>query len=130
MTWLLDTNICVAWLKRDSAVRQRLVAHPRDSVAICSVVRGELLYGARKSQRVAENLALLDRFWSPLECWPFDDAAAEQYGLIRAQAAVARQPIGPHDLQIAAIALSRDATLVTRNVTELERIAGLKLERW
>ena len=130
MTRLLDTNICIAWLKRDRAVRDRLVSAPRRSLAICSVVKGELLFGARKSSRVAENLALLSLFTAELESWPFDDAAAEHYALLRAQAEVVRQPIGPHDLFIASIALSRDATLVTRNDREFRRIVGLRVEVW
>ena len=130
MSWLLDTNVCIAWLKRDASVRERVVARPKSDVAICSVVKAELWYGARKSQRVAENLELLSRFTSELESWPFDDQAAEIYGQVRAQAEVIRQPIGPHDLLIASIALSRDATLATRNDRELRRIAGLRVERW
>ena len=130
MTRLLDTSICVAWLKREQKVRERLVSLPRSAVVICSVVRGELQFGARKSARVSENLELLSRFLADLECWPYDEAAADAYGLIRAQAEVVRQPVGAHDLLIAAIALSRDATLVTRNAAEFRRIVGLKLETW
>lgn len=130
MSWLLDTNICIAWLKRDRAVRERLVLRPRDEVAICSVVKAELFYGARKSQRVHENLELLARFTKELLSWPFDDEAAEIYGQVRAQAEIVRQPVGPHDLMIAAIALAHDATLVTRNTAELRRISGLRLEQW
>ena len=38
--------------------------------------------------------------------------------------------IGPHDLQIAAVALQHDLTLVTHNAREFQRVAGLKIEDW
>ena len=40
------------------------------------------------------------------------------------------QPIGAHDTQIAAHALALGTTLVTNNMREFERVAGLKLENW
>jgi tRNA(fMet)-specific endonuclease VapC len=35
-----------------------------------------------------------------------------------------------HDLQIAAIALANELTLVTHNTREFSRIQGIKLEDW
>jgi tRNA(fMet)-specific endonuclease VapC len=61
---------------------------------------------------------------------PFDDAAAVVYGEIRAALAQAGTPIGPNDLQIAAIALANDLTLVTHNTREFTRVQGLKLADW
>ena len=64
MTWLLDTNVCVAFLNgSDDTVRERLIAHSPAEVVLCSVVKAELLYGARKSTRVDENLARLTSFF-------------------------------------------------------------------
>jgi tRNA(fMet)-specific endonuclease VapC len=39
-------------------------------------------------------------------------------------------PIGAYDLQIAAIALANDLTLITHNTKEFGRIDNLKLEDW
>ena len=39
-------------------------------------------------------------------------------------------PIGPYDLQIAAIALVNDLTFVTHNVREFVRVEGLRVEDW
>jgi tRNA(fMet)-specific endonuclease VapC len=61
---------------------------------------------------------------------PFDDKAARKFGNIRADLAKAGTPIGPYDLQIAAIALVNRLILVTHNTREFSRIAGLKLEDW
>lgn len=99
-------------------------------MALCSVVKAELFYGARRSQHIAQNLEKLRVFMEPLPSLPFDDAAAEQYGLIRADLAAAGRPIGANDLLIAAIARSHDAVVVTRNLSEFSRVVGLRVENW
>jgi tRNA(fMet)-specific endonuclease VapC len=60
----------------------------------------------------------------------FDDRAARYFGQIRANLQRQGTPIGPYDLQIAAIALANDLTLVTHNTREFARIDGLRLVDW
>jgi hypothetical protein len=66
----------------------------------------------------------------PFASHAFDDVAAAQYALVRHQLEVAGQTIGPFDLQIAAICLCLDLTLVTNNVSEFSRVKGLRVEDW
>jgi tRNA(fMet)-specific endonuclease VapC len=73
-----------------------------------------LYYGAYKSARRDENLALLARFFGQFNSLPFDDTAAEVYGRIRAELTRRGTPIGPNDLMIAAIALVEDAACFWR----------------
>lgn len=61
---------------------------------------------------------------------PFSGEATQLCGEIRADLARKGTPIGPYDLQIAAIALSHNCTLVSNNTDEFSRVAGLKLEDW
>jgi tRNA(fMet)-specific endonuclease VapC len=131
VSYLLDTNICIAFLNgRDPKVRTRLLALDPGEVVVCSVVKAELAYGARFSERVADNLERLARFFHPFQSLPFDDASAEQYGLVRAQLRQAGTLIGLNDLLIASISLAHDLTLVTRNQKEFQRVAGLKIAGW
>ena len=131
MRYLLDTNTCIQFLNsRNSALQRRLAAISRDDVAICQIVKAELIYGAYRSARREANLALLARFFSQFVSLPFDDASAEIYGRIRAELVRAGTPIGPNDLMIAAIALAHDAILVTHNVREFGRVEGLRFEDW
>lgn len=128
---ILDTNVCIAFLNgADPAVRDRLRSMPPDELALCSVVKAELLYGARRSSHIDENLEKLQRFFEPFASLPFDDEAAARYGLLRAQLSAAGTPIGGNDLLIAATALASDATLVTRNTREFRRVPGLRVETW
>ena len=129
--YLLDTNVCIRILNGTSAsLIDHLRAVPRSLVRLSSVVRAELLYGARKSTHIAENLRLLERFFDTIASLPFDDRCAEEYGLLREELDRAGTPIGPNDLLIAATARVHRAVLVTHNVREFSRVAELRLEDW
>jgi tRNA(fMet)-specific endonuclease VapC len=131
MSWLLDTNICIAFLNgSEPAVRDRLIGLPISDVHLCSVVKAELLYGARNGARVEENLRTLERFFAPFSSLSFDDEGAAHYGIIRSQLKREGRPIGSNDFLIASIALAHDAVLVTRNDAELRRVIGLRVEIW
>jgi tRNA(fMet)-specific endonuclease VapC len=95
---------------------------------VSSVVIHELRYGASKSARQAENHARIDAL--RFEVAPFDARDARQAGEVRAALERAGTPIGGYDLLIAGQALARDLVLVTRNVREFERVAGLRIEDW
>ena len=129
--YLLDTNACIRLLN-DSAppLVERLHRHRATEIALCSVVKAELIYGAFHSSRVAENLRLLDRFFAPFVSFSFDDPCIETYGRIRSELERAGTPIGPNDLMIAATAVANDLTLVTANTREFSRVIGLALENW
>ena len=75
-------------------------------------------------------IALQQKFLNNFVSLPFDDAAATIFGEIRSSLAAKGTPIGPYDLQIAAIALANNLILVTHNTREFSRIADLKLEDW
>jgi tRNA(fMet)-specific endonuclease VapC len=131
MRYLLDTNTCIAYLNgRAVGVRRRLQEIPPSEVGLCSVVKAELLYGARKSGNPSTVLAKLQRFFAPFVSLPFDDGAAQVYGTIRADLERVGTPIGPNGLLIAAIALGRGLTLVTHNTGEFQRVTGLPVEDW
>ena len=131
MIYLLDTNACIVYLKGlNSNLKQRLETHnPRD-IFVCSVVKAELFYGAIKSQKSQQNLIRQRIFLNRFIALPFDDGCAEIYGQIRTNLERAGTPIGPYDLQIAAIAIANDLILVTHNVAEFQRISELNIEDW
>lgn len=131
MTFLLDTNTCIGHLTgRVPTITERLRRHSVRDIVLCSVVKAELLTGAQKSRNTQANLAVVDEFTAPFASYPFDDQAAERYAQVRAELERMGTPIGPNDLLIAAIALSRQCTLVTSNVREFQRVADLAAEDW
>ncbi len=128
--YLLDTNACIAWLRNDKSVVRRVVLAGEGNIFICAPVKAELWFGACKSLRVTENQERLQQFFDDLPSLPFDDASARHFGEIRAPLARQGKPLGPYDLQIAAIALARNLTVITDNVGEFSRVPGLTTENW
>ena len=129
--FLPDTNAWIRFLNPgENQVKERLDALHVDSIFVCAVVKAELYYGAMKSRQRKDNLALLSDVFRRIRSLPFDDLAAYHCGEVRAALDRAGRPIGPYDLQIAAIALAHDLTVVTHNTDEFARVPGLKLEDW
>ena len=131
MKYSLDANTCIGLLNSASKpVMTRFAdCHPAD-IVVCSIVRAELLYGARRSARVESNLKRLDYFLAPLRSVAFDDQCAHFYGLVRGDLSGRGKPIGANDLLIAAIARTHDLILVTHNTREFGRVLGLRIEDW
>lgn len=131
MTYLLDTDICIDYLRGSNAVvRDRLLACSPNDVCLCSVVKAELLFGAHNSRQVAANLRRLRAFFEPFQSVFFDDGAAEVYGSLRSHLRREGSEIGSNNLMIAAIAVVLGLTLVTHNRGEFERVPGLRLAEW
>jgi tRNA(fMet)-specific endonuclease VapC len=129
--FLLDTNTCIRVLNGSSTtVVARLQSTSPAEVRLCAVVKAELLYGARHSRRVDDNLRLLQRFFEPFASLPFDDRCAEEAAFIRLDLGRSGRPIGPNDLLIAATARAHDLVLVTHNTRKLARVPGLRVEDW
>ncbi|TAE57695.1 MAG: type II toxin-antitoxin system VapC family toxin [Nostocales cyanobacterium] len=131
MIYLLDTNVCVMYLNgRSESVQNRILSVPTKDIAVCSVVKAELFYGAMRSNNPTRTLQKQQAFLEHYISLPFNDEAAAIFGNIRAQLTAQGTPIGGYDLQIAAIALTNNLTLVTHNTREFSRIPELKLEDW
>ena len=103
---------------------------------LCSIVKSELLYGARRSRREEQNW-ITERFFQPFESFPFTDRTRGGGGPSIWSMGGMGTPIGPNDLLIAAVARSTDLVLVTRNVRGIRagfgpqggglvRLAGLR----
>ncbi len=131
MIFLPDTNVCITYLrKKHAGIMGRFRATAPNEIAICDIVAAELWYGAHRGGQFGANEPILRAFLAPFPQLPFDRGSAEVYGNIRRVIELAGAPIGPHDLQIASIALSNDLTLVTHNTREFNRVPGLRVEDW
>ncbi len=130
MRYLLDTDICIYVInERPSHVLEAFLRHEAEGLGISSITAAELHYGVARTGS-SRNLKALGKFLGPLEIAPFDLAAAEVFGQVRAWLAGQGTPIGPYDTQIAAHAQALGVTLVTNNTREFARVPGLRLENW
>lgn len=131
MIYMLDTNICIYAMKqKPEKVLQRFKQELNSGICISSITLAELEYGMKRSSDPARNEQALLRFLAPLTVLPFGSAAASVYGEIRADLQSKGTPIGPLDMLIAGHAKAEELILVTNNVREFERVAGLEIENW
>ena len=127
----MDSNICVYFLKATfPPLRKRLLSHRPAEIVIPSLVKAELLCGAYKSQKTAQNEQAVVRFLLPYAVAAFGDLEASHYAQIRALLEKSGTPIGPNDMIIAAIARANEGILVTHNVSQFSRVPGLSIEDW
>ncbi len=131
MTRLLDANACIRYLNgRSALLRQRLMAHPPSDIAVCSIAKAEMYAGALRSTEPSQSRARQVEFQGGFVSLPFDDTAAEEAARIKAHLFAVGMPIGPYDIQIAAIALANNLILVTHDTSEFARVPGLQIEDW
>lgn len=131
MKLMLDTNICIALIKRKPKdILDKFSAYQVGDICISSVTLAELRYGVAKSQFKEKNQAALDEFILPLEVVTFDENAAMVYGNLRAYLEQQGTPIGSLDTMIGAHALSLNLTIITNNTKEFKRIQDLKVVDW
>jgi len=87
----------------------------------------ELHRGAHKSQESEKNLQAINVLVSRLSILPLTSKAAQKAGHIYAQLERDGQPIGLRDTFIAAIALTRECSIATRNQAHFSKISGLNI---
>lgn len=133
MTYLLDTTIFSALMRRDLRVQARAASlAPADRAIICTITRGEILHGLirlpqgrRRSDLETEALNIFAQF----ACLPVPETAGDRYARIKFDAQSRGTPLDENDLWIAATALSMNAILVTTD-SDFQRVSGLRIENW
>ncbi|MCW6053507.1 type II toxin-antitoxin system VapC family toxin [Lyngbya sp. CCAP 1446/10] len=128
--YILDTNTLIYYFKGQGQVAQNLVNIPPQEIGISTIVLFELQVGIAKSTSPAKRTEQLQQLLSRVNLVPFDRDSAVAAATIRAQLEQQGTPIGPIDVLIAGTALAFQATLVTHNVKEFSRVAGLAIADW
>lgn len=128
---ILDTNICVRFLRGDESVVRRLLdADENDDLRIPAMVEGELFYGVEKSERRDENREKVKALLAFLPVCHADDETMEKFGELKAKAEAAGSRVDDADVIIAATAMRHGALLVTGNTRHFSRFDGLEIEDW
>ncbi|MBD2438245.1 type II toxin-antitoxin system VapC family toxin [Nostoc sp. FACHB-110] len=127
--YLLDTNICIALLKRNPqviAIFNRFFSQ----CYLSTIIVSELYKGIYCSKQIEENLEALAQLTELLPVEPFDLAAAVEFGIIQGELRRIGKPTGEIDVLIAAVVRSRGDILVTNNIKDFENIENLQLVNW
>lgn len=130
LRYLLDTNISIRVLRDRPAALRAQFNDKAEALCISTVVLTELLHGAEKSARPTGTRREVEGFAARLAVLPFDAEAAAHAAEIRATLERSGMAIGGYDVLIAGHARSRGLVVVTGNLREFGRVAGLRCEDW
>lgn len=135
---VLDTNVLSELLAPSPSpkVLAWLAAQPSAAVFTTAVTEAEILYGLALlpdgRRRQALEAAVRPIFSEDLagRVLAFDREAAESYAVIAARRRALGRPISQFDAQIAAIAVSRGASIATRNVADFAETGAPVINPW
>lgn len=127
--YLLDTNICIAFLRGNRDIADKLIALGEGNCCLSVITLYELMFGAYYSRHEEQEVPKVKLFVERFPIIPLIDAV-ENYAIVKTKLRSQGIMIDEFDLMIAATALSKSYILVTDNVKHFQRIAGLKLENW
>jgi len=128
--YILDTDICIYWLKGDDSIEKKIVQVGFSNICITVITECELFYGAFKSAKKEKNLSVIGELKSKINTLHTVEGVSPIYGKLKSELGNKGQTIDDADLLIASIALSNNAILVTNNISHFKRIPGLKIENW
>lgn len=129
MGYLLDTNICIFFLKGRFNLNAKITEVGLQNCSISEITVAELKYGAEKSQRPTDNSVVVEKFitkFSIIPIYPSLDIYAKEKARLKQSGTI----IDDFDLLIGATAISNDMTLVTNNISHLGRLNNVKIEDW
>jgi tRNA(fMet)-specific endonuclease VapC len=127
---MLDTNLCIRLLRdRPVGLRPRFNSEA-ETLCMSTITLTELLHGVARSAKPVENRQEVERMAARLTVLDFDRRAAEHSGEIYAELGIRGELIGPYDILIAGHARSLGLVVITGNLGEFRRVAGLRAEDW
>lgn len=131
--YLVDTTVFSHVMRRHPNVRAHLaVLGTADRLVICSIVRGEVLYGLERmptGKRRSDLAAKAEELFAVIPCEPIPEAAADHYARIKRETERRGVPLDENDLWIAATALALGAVLATAD-SDFLRVTGVSAEDW
>lgn len=127
--YLLDTNICIYFLKGQYNLDKKIEQADTENCFVSEVTIAELKFGAENSENKEKNRKTVDNFVSKFTIIPIFNSL-DIYASEKARLRKKGVPLDDFDLLIGATAISNGLTLVTRNVTDFERLEGIEIENW
>ncbi|MGB8646526.1 MAG: PIN domain-containing protein [Anaerolineae bacterium] len=130
MTYLLDTDTCIFWLRGHSVVREHINSVGPQEMALSIITLAELRYGAAVSARPQNNHEAIENLVRFLPIINLDTEIVRVYGETKGQLRKEGALIEDFDLLIAATSVAHGLTLVTNNTAHFSRIPVLHLANW
>lgn len=128
--YMLDTNAVSEVMRGNPTMDRQLEPLDPTNWCISAITHAEICFGLAKRPEATRLARAAAAFFEVATTLPWDAAAAEAHGQLRAQLQRAGTPIGDFNEMIAAHALSVGAVLVTANVRHFERVPHLSIANW
>ncbi|MBN1599404.1 MAG: type II toxin-antitoxin system VapC family toxin [Bacteroidales bacterium] len=129
MKYLLDTNICIHFFRGRFNLIDKLETIGLADCAISEITLAELVFGAENSSNPDRNHELIQQFTDQITILPIFDSIYK-YGKEKARLRKSGNIISDFDLLIGCTAIENDLIMVTENISEFDRISGIKTENW
>ena len=128
---ILDTTFLVDILRgnRDTIPALKKIDESGSGNQVAATTVQEIIRGSHLSRSTKEQEKVASMM-SKLTVIPFDERAARIAGFLQADLDMQGEPIDVQDVQIAAVALSNDVAVMTRNAKHFSRIKGLKIQTY
>ena len=127
--YLLDTNICVYFLNGQFNLKDKIAAIGFENCAVSEITIAELKYGIAKSTKKEKNINALSTFQDKIEVLPIFPAL-DIYAQEKARLKTKGNILDDFDLLIGATAIFNDLTLITKNVSDFDRLLNIVIEDW
>jgi tRNA(fMet)-specific endonuclease VapC len=127
--YLLDTNICVFYLKNRCGLSEKINQAGWLNCFISEITLAELKFGAENSQLQAQNRLTIAQFQTKIQVLPIF-SALDFYAREKARLRQRGTPIDDFDLLIAASAVTNGLIMVTNNLNHFNRVDGIVIEDW
>jgi len=129
MGYLLDTDICLFYLKGEYNLNQKIKDIGVGNCCISEITVLELIYGARKSENYEKHIRDVDKIRELFEVIPIEEAY-EEFAKEKVRLKKTGTLIPDFDLLIGATSLSRNMKMITNNERHLSRLENIEIENW
>jgi len=122
--YLLDTNICAYFFNGQFSLIEKIREIRFENCVVSEITIAELKYGIAKSTKKKKNQHVLDTFQAKIEVLPIFPAL-DIYATEKARLKTKGKMLDDFDLLIGSTAIFNNLTLVTKNISDFNRLDGI-----
>lgn len=127
--YLLDTNICIYFLKGLFNLDKKIEKVASVNCFVSEITVAELKFGAENSQNQEKNRRTVEEFINKFTILPIFNSL-DVYAREKARLRKNGMLLDDFDLLIGSTAISNNLTLVTRNISDFNRLEAIEIENW
>lgn len=128
-SYLLDTNICIYFMKGQFDLHKKIKTVDKANCLLSEITVAELKYGVENSVQKEKNRKNAEAFISNfviLPIFPVLDIYAKEKARLKTKGKI----LDDFDLLIGATAIFNNLTLITKNISDFDRLTGIVIEDW